>query len=29
MSGEDLTRVVHDLFKLDPALAAKLKGILK
>jgi tripartite-type tricarboxylate transporter receptor subunit TctC len=29
MSGEDLTRVVHEMFKLDPALAAKLKGILK
>jgi tripartite-type tricarboxylate transporter receptor subunit TctC len=29
MNGEDLTRVVHELFKLDPAMAAKLKGILK
>jgi tripartite-type tricarboxylate transporter receptor subunit TctC len=29
MNGEDLTRVVHELFKLDPAIAAKLKGILK
>jgi tripartite-type tricarboxylate transporter receptor subunit TctC len=29
MSGEEVTRVVQDLFKLDPALAAKLKGILK
>ena len=27
--GEELTRVVQDLFALDPAIAAKLKGILK
>ena len=29
MSGEELTRVVQNLMKLDPALVAKLKGILK
>ena len=29
MNGEELTRVVQDLFRLDPALVAKLKGILK
>jgi len=29
MGGEELARVVQDLFKLDPALVAKLKGILK
>jgi tripartite-type tricarboxylate transporter receptor subunit TctC len=29
LNGEDVTRVVGDLFKLDPALVAKLKGILK
>jgi tripartite-type tricarboxylate transporter receptor subunit TctC len=29
VSGDEVTRIVQDLFKLDPALAAKLKGILK
>jgi hypothetical protein len=29
IKGEELTRVVQDLFALDPAIAAKLKGILK
>jgi len=29
VNGEELTRIVGDLFKLDPAIAAKLKGILK
>jgi tripartite-type tricarboxylate transporter receptor subunit TctC len=29
LNGEELTRVVQDLFKLDPAITAKLKGILK
>jgi tripartite-type tricarboxylate transporter receptor subunit TctC len=29
INGEALTRVVQDLFNLDPAIAAKLKGILK
>src|SRR5262249_28949719 len=29
INGEELTRVVQDLFRLDPAIAAKLKGILK
>jgi tripartite-type tricarboxylate transporter receptor subunit TctC len=29
MSGEELTRVVRNLMTLDPALVAKLKGILK
>jgi tripartite-type tricarboxylate transporter receptor subunit TctC len=29
ISGDELTRLVQDLFKLDPATAAKLKGILK
>ena len=29
MDGDELTRVVGELLKLDPAIAAKLKGILK
>jgi tripartite-type tricarboxylate transporter receptor subunit TctC len=29
LNGDEVTRVVGDLFKLDPAVAAKLKGILK
>jgi tripartite-type tricarboxylate transporter receptor subunit TctC len=29
VSGDEVTRIVGDLFKLDPAIAAKLKGILK
>jgi tripartite-type tricarboxylate transporter receptor subunit TctC len=29
MTGDELTRVVQDLLKLEPALVAKLKGILK
>jgi tripartite-type tricarboxylate transporter receptor subunit TctC len=29
LNGDELTRMVQDLLKLDPALAAKLKGILK
>jgi tripartite-type tricarboxylate transporter receptor subunit TctC len=29
INGEDVTRVVGELFKLDPAIAAKLKDILK
>jgi tripartite-type tricarboxylate transporter receptor subunit TctC len=29
LNGEELTRVIHALFNLDPAIAAKLKGILK
>jgi tripartite-type tricarboxylate transporter receptor subunit TctC len=29
MTGEELERLVNDLFKLDPAVVAKLKGILK
>jgi tripartite-type tricarboxylate transporter receptor subunit TctC len=29
LNGDELTRMVQDLLKLDPAIAAKLKGILK
>jgi tripartite-type tricarboxylate transporter receptor subunit TctC len=29
LGGEELTRLVQDLLKLDPALVAKLKGVLK
>ena len=29
LNGEEVTRLVNELFKLDPAIAAKLKGILK
>jgi tripartite-type tricarboxylate transporter receptor subunit TctC len=29
IGGDELTRVVQDLFKLDPAIQAKLKGILR
>jgi len=29
MSGEELERIVHGLFKLDPAFIARLKEILK
>jgi tripartite-type tricarboxylate transporter receptor subunit TctC len=29
MNGDDVTRVVNELFKLDPAIAAKLKGLFK
>ena len=29
INGDELTRVVQDLFTLDPAIASKLKGILK
>jgi hypothetical protein len=29
MSGEELERTVHELFKLDPVFLARLKDILK
>jgi tripartite-type tricarboxylate transporter receptor subunit TctC len=29
LNGDELTRMVHDLLKLDPAITAKLKGILR
>lgn len=29
LNGDDVTRLVNELFKLDPAITAKLKGILK
>jgi hypothetical protein len=29
LNGEELTRVVQELFKLDPAIATRLRGILK